>query len=72
MKDRLIGLDMNGWHDFAVRSWLRDRDGIDHFVPDGYTVDGGTLSRVVNVGDHGLMKRLERDHGLIRRLRWAL
>lgn len=55
MKDRLIGLDMNGWHDFAVRSWLRDRDGIDHPVPDGYTVDGGTLSRVVNVGDHGLM-----------------
>lgn len=55
MKDRLIGLDINGWHDFAVRSWLRDRDGIDHPVPDGYTVDGGTLSRVVKVGDHGVM-----------------
>lgn len=51
MKDRLIGLDMNGWHDFAVRSWLKDRDGIDQRVPDGYTVDGGTLSRVVEVGD---------------------
>lgn len=51
MKDRLIGLDMNGWHDFAVRSWLRDRDGIDQPVPNGYFVDGGTLSRVVEVGD---------------------
>lgn len=51
MKDRLIGLDMNGWHDFAVRSWLKDRDGIDQYVADGYTVNGGTLSRVVEVGD---------------------
>ena len=51
MKDRLIGIDMNGWHDFAVRSWLKDRDGINQPIRDGYTVDGGTLSRVIRAGD---------------------
>lgn len=51
MKDRLVGIDINGWHDYAVRSWLKNRDGIDEPVPEGYAVDGGLLSRVVKVGD---------------------
>ncbi len=51
MKDRLIGLDINGWHDFAVRNWHLDSDGIERSVLEGHVVDGGPVSRVVYVGD---------------------
>lgn len=54
MKDRLIGLDINGWHDRAVRNWRLDRDGLEQAVPEGYPIDGGTVSRVVRVGDDEL------------------
>lgn len=51
MKNRLLGLDMNGWHDRAVRNWRRGGDGSDEAVPEGHPIDGGTVSRVVHVGD---------------------
>ena len=52
MKARLIGIDINGWHDFAVRNWQLGHDGIKRFFPDGYRIiDGGKLSRSVEVGD---------------------
>ena len=55
MKDRLIGLDINGWHDRAVRNWRLDRDGLEQAVPEGHLIDGGAVSRVVRVGDEMLM-----------------
>ena len=61
MRDRLIGIDMNGWHDFAVRNWVRNNEGKDESFPDGYTVDGSTLSRVVEVGDDDLTMINNRD-----------
>jgi len=51
MKGRLIGLDINGWHDFVVRNWRFDREGVEQHVPDGHGIDGGPVSRVVKVGD---------------------
>lgn len=54
MKDRLIGLDINGWHDRAVRNWRLDRDGLEQAVPEGHLIDGGAVSRVVRVGDEVL------------------
>lgn len=50
MTRRLIGLDINGWHDRAMRDWTVDENGELRVEDDGALIDGGPLSCSVLVG----------------------
>lgn len=53
MNSRLVGYDINGWRDLAVRNWI-ERPGEDECYSDardGYKITGGVGSVVVRVSD---------------------
>ena len=51
MRQKLAGLDINGWHDWIVRNWTpyADQQGLDQ--PE--VTDGGVDSNVIWMGDNG-------------------
>jgi hypothetical protein len=51
MTDKFAGLDINGWHDRAVRNWIVEEDGEPRFYEKGQLIDGGPLSCTIFVSN---------------------
>lgn len=54
----IVGFDVSGWHDRAVRNWQMTSDGVPQAVEDGNLIDAGSLGCTVFVGPEHDRKRV--------------
>lgn len=54
----IVGFDISGWHDRAVRNWRVTSEGIPEAVEDGHLIDAGSLGCTVLVGPENDQKRV--------------